>query len=79
MDPVKRRNILAQSTVESVTAFQKGLREKKKEQMEARDAEAAAAAVKGSATPQSAAPESQEDAPSKPPTPVYSFDQLLYL
>ena len=47
--------------------------------MEARDAEAAAAAVKGSATPQSAAPDSQEDAPSKPSTPVYSFDQLLYL
>lgn len=85
MDATKRRQILAQATVESVTAFQLELRKKRKEENDARDAEAAATAAKGLATPTSAKPmsvkaESVEEAETQAqPTPSWKFDQLLYL
>jgi hypothetical protein len=37
MDPVRRRKILAQATVESVTAFQFALRQKRKEENDAKE------------------------------------------
>ena len=78
MDPAKRRNILAQATVESVTAFQLQLRQKRKEENDAKQAEAAAEAAKGLATPASLALNSEEGVTPVPP-PAWKFDQLLYL
>ena len=77
MDPVKRRKILAQATVESVTAFQLQLRQKRKEENDTKQAEAAAEAAKGLATPASAQLDSVEGDPL--PAPTWKFDQVLFL
>ncbi len=89
METEKRREVLAQATLESVTAYQFTMRQKKKETLEAKaaekaaaDAAAAAEAAKSVGTPQEGQVKAGEDVPpgeaadaaAIPPLKVYEFE-----